>query len=284
MAPVMALIEAADVVLAVGTEFGPTDYDFYEAGRAKFRGQSIRIDIDAQQLMRGQPTDLPIIADASEGLAALLPLIEAADGAAAPTGRQGRRATAVLKGLAPSYRACLHLLDQVRDALPGAVIVGDSDPAGLCRLHLFRSPRPRSWFCSATGYGTLGYALPAAIGAKLAAPDRPVVCVAGDGGFQFTLQELGSAKEIEAPVIVLLWNNQGYGEIKSYMISKRIQPIGVDIFTPDFQLLAKAFGCEAVRASDPADLPAILHAARARKTPTIIEIDEQDYVARYPGS
>jgi len=85
-------------------------------------------------------------------------------------------------------------------------------------------------------------------------------------------------------VIVLLWNNQGYGEIKSYMISKQIQPIGVDIFTPDFQLLAKAFGCEAVKLSDPADLPALLHAARARKAPTIIEIDEQDYVARYAGS
>ena len=188
-----------------------------------------------------------------------------------------------MKGLSPSYRACLHLLDQVREAMPDAVIVGDSTEPVYAGCIYFAAPRPRSWFCSATGYGTLGYALPAAIGAQLAAPDRPVVCVAGDGGFQFTLQELSAAKEIEAPVIVLLWNNQGYGEIKSYMISKQIQPIGVDIFTPDFQLLAKAFGCEAVKLGDPADLPALLHAARARKAPTIIEIDQQDYVARYAG-
>jgi len=107
----------------------------------------------------------------------------------------------VLKGLSPSYRACLHLLDQVRAAMPDAVIVGDSAQPVYAGCIYFAAPRPRSWFCSATGYGTLGYALPAAIGAQLAAPDRPVVCVAGDGGFQFTLQELGSAKEIEAPVI-----------------------------------------------------------------------------------
>ena len=282
MAPVMALIEAADVALAVGTEFGPTDYDFYEAGRAKFRGQSIRIDIDAQQLLRGQPTDLPIIADASEGLTALLPLIEERQRGGAA--RAGAARDGVLKGLSPSYRACLHLLEQVRETMPDAVIVGNSTEPVYAGCIYFAAPRPRSWFCSATGYGTLGYALPAAIGAQLAAWDRPVVCVAGDGGFQFTLQELGAAKEIEAPVIVLLWNNQGYGEIKSYMISKQIQPIGVDIFTPDFQLLAKAFGCEAVKLGDPAELPALLHAARARKAPTIIEIDQQDYVARHARS
>ncbi len=105
MAPVMALIEAADVVLAVGTEFGPTDYDFYEAGRAKFRGQSIRIDIDAQQLLRGQPTDLPIIADASEGLTALLPLVQESRRGGAERAAAAR--DGVLKGLSHPYRACL---------------------------------------------------------------------------------------------------------------------------------------------------------------------------------
>jgi acetolactate synthase-1/2/3 large subunit len=280
--PVMDLIEGADVILAVGTELGSTDYDMYETGRAKFRGQSIRIDIDPQQIMRSQAVDLPIIADASEALTALLPLIQG--GSRGGAARAAAVREGVLKSFSPSYRACLHLLDQVRDAMPDAVIVGDSAQPVYAGCMYFASSQPRSWFCSATGYGTLGYALPAAIGAQLAAPDRPVVCIAGDGGFQFTLQELGSAKEIEAPVIVLLWNNHGYGEIKSYMISKQIQPIGVDIYTPDFQLVAKAFGCEAVKLGDPADLPTLLHAARARKAPTIIEIDEQDYVARYANA
>ena len=138
MAPVMALIEAADVVLAVGTEFGPTDYDFYEAGRAKFRGQSIRIDIDAQQLLRGQPTDLPIIADASEGLTALLPLIQESQRGGADAGGGGARRRA--EGPEP-------LLSR----LPASAGPGPRGharcrhrrrfrPAGLCGLHLFRRP------------------------------------------------------------------------------------------------------------------------------------------------
>ena len=281
MRPVMELIEGADAVLAVGCEMGPTDYDFYETGRAKFRGQSIRIDIDPQQLLRGQATDLPIIADASEGLAALLSLAQERrrDG----TTRAAAARDGVLMGLGNTYRACLHLMDTVRDTLPEAIIVGDSAQPVYAGCIYFASPRPRSWFCSATGYGTLGYALPAAIGAQLAAPDRPVVCVIGDGGLQFSLPELGAAREIEVPVILLLWNNRGYGEIKSYMISKQIQPIGVDIFTPDFQLLAKGFGCEAVKLGDPAELPALLRAARERRVPTIIEIDEENYVTGYAG-
>jgi acetolactate synthase-1/2/3 large subunit len=281
MPPVMDLIERSDVILAAGTEMGPTDYDFYETGRARFRGRSIRIDIDAQQLMRGQATDLPIIADASDGLAALLPLVQAArhDGASRAAAARDR----LLQELSTSYRACLHLLETVRDSLPDSIIVGDSTQPGYAGCVYFASAKPRSWFCASTGYGTLGHALPAAIGAQLAAPDRPVVCVIGDGGLQFSLPELGSAREIEAPVILLLWNNRGYGEIKSYMISKQIQPIGVDIFTPDFQLLAKGFGCEAVKLGDPAELPALLRAARERRSPTLIEIDEQNYVAGYAG-
>ncbi|HEY1386387.1 MAG TPA: thiamine pyrophosphate-dependent enzyme, partial [Dongiaceae bacterium] len=82
---------------------------------------------------------------------------------------------------------------------------------------------------------------------------------------------------------ILLWNNNGYGEIKSYMVARQIHPIGVDIFTPDFQLLAKGFGCEAVRLKQPAELPALLRAATGRKTATVIEIDESDYVANYRG-
>jgi acetolactate synthase-1/2/3 large subunit len=171
----------------------------------------------------------------------------------------------------------------VRDALPGAVLVGDSAQPVYAGVICYPSAAPRSWFCSATGYGTLGYALPAAIGAQLAAPERPVVCLIGDGGLQFTIQELASAREIEVPVIILLWNNNGYGEIKSYMVARQIHPIGVDIFTPDFQLLAKGFGCEAVKLKQPSELPALLRAATGRKTATVIEIDENDYLANYRG-
>ncbi len=281
MPPTMSLIESADVILAIGAEFGSTDYDWLEQGGAKFNGKAIRIDIDAQQIVRSRQPDLPIIADASEAASALAPLLRAAqrNGAArAAAARNG-----VLSDLNRVYRASLHLMETVRDTLPGAILVGDSAQPVYAGCIYYPSAAPRSWFCSATGYGTLGYALPAAIGAQLAAAERPVVCLIGDGGLQFTIAELASAREAETPVIVLLWNNKGYGEIKSYMVSRQIHPIGVDIFTPDFQVLAKGFGCEAVQLKYPGDLPRLLREAAARKTATIIEIEENDYVANYQG-
>jgi acetolactate synthase-1/2/3 large subunit len=281
MPPTMRLIEGADVVLAIGAEFGSTDYNWFERGGAKFNGKSIRIDIDAQQIVRSQQPDLPIIADATEATAALAPLLVQAqrDGAA----RAAETREAVMADLSRTYRAALHLMETVRDSLPGVVLVGDSAQPVYAGCIYYSAATPRSWFCSATGYGTLGYGLPAASGAQLAAPERPVVCLVGDGGLQFTIQELASAREIEAPVIVLLWNNNGYGEIKDYMVARQIHPIGVDIFTPDFQALAKGFGCEAVKLINPADLPRLLREATARKTATIIEIEESDYVANYEG-
>ncbi|HVJ40535.1 MAG TPA: 5-guanidino-2-oxopentanoate decarboxylase [Dongiaceae bacterium] len=277
MRPVIELIEAADLVLAVGTEFGPTDYDFNGDGGAKFRGKSIRIDIDPVQMGRTRLVDLPIVADACEALAALVPLVTRRQGTGAARAAKAR--DAVQAELSPLYKSCLAVLDSVRDSLPEAIIVGDSAQPVYAGCVAYAAPAPRSWFCSSTGYGTLGYALPAAIGAQLAAPNRPVVCVVGDGGLQFSIQELASAHEIETPVIVLVWNNHGYSEIKSYMTAHQIRPIGVDIFTPDFHLLAKGFGCESVRVSALADLPKALQTAAKRKTATVIELMERDFAA-----
>src|SRR6202012_3216999 len=74
--------------------------------------------------------------------------------------------------------------------------------------------RPRSWLMP-IGSGCLGCALPMAIGAKLAAPDRAVLALAGDGGFQFTIQELATARDLGAGVVALVYDNRGYGEIRS---------------------------------------------------------------------
>jgi acetolactate synthase-1/2/3 large subunit len=132
-------------------------------------------------------------------------------------------------------RGDLHILDMVRDTLPGVIFAGDSTQLGLRRKsRIFVGGAPAQYFNSATGYGTLGYGLPAGIGAKVAAPDAPVVILAGDGGVQFAIAELASAKEAKLPVIMLLYDNKGYGEIKSYMVSKNIPPLGVDLYTPDF--------------------------------------------------
>ena len=274
---VIELIEASDLVVAVGTELGPTEYDFMGTGMARFTGRSIRIDVDPQQLARTRSASLPIVADAREALAALLPLIGKRQRQGAERAAAARSHT--LEGFPATYGWLIALMEIIRDTLPGVVIAGDSTQPVYAGAVGFAAAASRRWFCSATGFGTLGYALPAAIGARIGRPDVPVVCLTGDGGFQFSLQELASAREAGTPVIVVLWNNFSHGEIKSYMLSRGIAPVGVDLFTPDFQTLARAFDCHALRLGSPGELPAALRAAAAQDKPTVIEIDEKAYLS-----
>jgi acetolactate synthase-1/2/3 large subunit len=176
------------------------------------------------------------------------------------------------------------LLDVLQAALPGLVITGDSTQPVYSANILYNPPRPRSYFTSTTGFGTLGYALPAAIGAKLAAPERPVVAIIGDGGLQFTLPELASAIEAKTPVIILLWNNQGYGEIRNQMASIGIPPLGTNLYTPDFLTIAKGYGCSAHRAKSLAHLRALLQQAGQQTTPILIEIQEGEAWLSGPGT
>lgn len=276
--PVRKLIAAADVVLAVGTELGETDYDVLFDGGFEVGGRLIRIDIDPQQLQRNLPADIAICADAGialQALAAALAGLSHPQGQDSPGSQRAAAARRELKAnWLPTWSGQHKVLQLVQELLPDVIVAGDSTQPVYCGNHLYDATRPRSWFNSTTGYGTLGYGLPAAIGARLAAPSRPVVCLIGDGGIQFTLSELGAAVEAGAPIIVLLWNNHGYGEIKRYMTHRDIKPIGVDIHTPDFLQLARAFGCDAARADSFTDLEQLLLAAARRSQPSVIEIME----------
>jgi acetolactate synthase I/II/III large subunit len=275
--PVLAALAAADAVLAIGTELGETEL-YPEPVPLTFGGRLIRIDIDPQQLMRGPVADLPILADAKAALQGLIKALGAAGpGGAAPADSPGtRRAAALGAAIASHWPATVErhrrIIRVVEEVLPEVILAGDSAEPVYALNQGYAAPRPRSYFNSSTGYGTLGYGLPAGIGARLGAPDRPVVVLVGDGGLQFTIGELAAAVEAEAPVILLLWNNQGYGEIKSYMIERRITPLGVDIFTPDFPAIARGFGCVAAHPASFAELAEAVQATVGRRVPTLIEL------------
>ncbi|TIW59509.1 MAG: hypothetical protein E5V48_17580, partial [Mesorhizobium sp.] len=132
--------------------------------------------------------------------------------------------------------------------------------------------RPGGWFNAATGFGALGYGPPAAIGAAIAMPGTPVVCITGDGGFQFTLPELGVALDSDAPVIFVVWNNRGYREIETSMVDVGVEPVGVSPAPPDFCKLAEAYGLEAERLAGTGALADALKRARATGLPRVIEI------------
>jgi len=276
LAPVRDALGSADVVLAVGSEFGETEM-YPDPQPLKFGGPLIRIDIDPEQLVRRVAADLPILADARLALMAINRALGVAGRGQGRADSPGARRAAEIRAAAarlwwPAVAVHRRVARVIRESLPDAIVVGDSAEPVYAMNQFYEAPRPRSYFNSATGYGTLGYGLPAGIGAKLGAPDRPVVVLVGDGGLQFTIGELAAAVETKLPLIVLVWNNQGYGEIKTYMVERQIAPIGVDIYTPDFLAIARGFGCAAAGVESFDHLAGLLKAAAAATVPTLIEI------------
>lgn len=281
LAPVRALVASADTVLAVGTEMGPTDYSIDMRADFPNPPRLIRIDIDPDQLARGATPALGIRGEAKAALDLLescdLGLARTCDGAAraATVRTEGMQA---LAAFSPALRSHVDVLDLIRDTLPNPVLVGDSTQLVYAGNLGFNAQSPGSWFNSATGYGTLGYALPASTGASLAAPDRPVVCLAGDGGLQFSLSELATLADVGGWTAVLIWNNQGYGEIRTAMTNAGIEPEGVDVQPPDFAHIARAYGHPHRRITSRESLRKALQEFASRRRVVVLEIAADEFV------
>lgn len=268
---VRALIAEADLVIAAGTEFGPTDYDMYGDGGFVLPKNLIRIDIDGAQLGRRAAT-VSILADAGAALERLGAELGGEGRTAEGAARAKAAREAAWEEIGPVMRKQVEAVEAIRDALPGSIVVGDStQPVYAANLY-YDHDRPGGWFNAATGYGALGYGPPAAIGAALAVSDAPVVCLSGDGGFQFTLPELGAALDANAPVIFVVWNNRGYREIETSMLDAGVEPVGVSPVPPDFSLIAQAYGLAAERLHDVGALGGALKKARSTGKPCLIEI------------
>ncbi len=220
------LIAAADQVLAIGTELGPTDYDINLKGGPPDLSGMIRIDICADQLAR-HPAAIPVRADAGAAMTALLPMIQRAGREGAARAEATRvAARSELPRLYPPMPGQLAMVEAIRTALPKAIIVGDSTQPVYAANFYYDHDRPGGWFNAATGYGALGYGPGAAVGAAVAAPGAPVVCLIGDGGLQFSPGELRTAVDEALPVTFVVWNNAGFREIAEAMRAAGTPVIG----------------------------------------------------------
>lgn len=271
--PVRELYRQADVVLGIGTEFSETDYDFFFDGGFSLGGSLIRIDIDGAQLSRNARPEVAIRADADLAVQALVPLLQ-------PVKRQGpERVAAINAQLQPlhlgDYQA---FLDTLQRALPGAAVIGDSTQPAYFAAAQYHAPEPRRFASAATGYGTLGYALPAGFGARLGLPETPVIALIGDGGLQFTINELSTAVEAQLSVAVVVWNNERYEMIAQNFESAGMKPIACDIHTPDFLAIARGYGCRAIRVTSLSQLEEALAASVKFAVPTLIEVREEDFL------
>jgi acetolactate synthase-1/2/3 large subunit len=276
---VRELVEASDAVLAVGTELAASDLWY---GPLPLEGRLVRIDVDPVGVLTNALPDVPVVADAARALAALLPLLpERPSGGSAPEvarwrARKAEQARAEGEEWLPLVRA-------VAAALPRDAVVA-TDNAMVCYYGMLANlpaHEPASYLFP-TGYGTLGYALPAAIGARVAQPTRPVVAVLGDGGLMFTVAELATAAELGISLAVVVVDNTGYGEIRNEM-AERGDPVHAVTFpAPDFAALARAVGCRGVALDGAEGLTEALTEALAADLPTVLHVRHRRPAAQGP--
>lgn len=238
---VRKLMKEADGVLAVGTELSTTDYDMYRREVSLKLQGLVRIDICPQQLKR-HTAEFALNGDSATVLTTLNSQLTKTSPErfqhAAELASQTR--SAAQAELSDEYRHLLEVLNTIRNTLPQSLIIGDSTQPIYAGNLYYDHDRVGGWFNSATGYGSLGYAIPAAIGAAFAAPNETIICLTGDGGAQFSLPELMTAAQDELSIIFIIWNNRGYLEIEKSMADAEIEVVGCDPTPPDFSAIAKA--------------------------------------------
>jgi len=264
----------ADLMIAVGTRFGGAASRHW---RLQVPERLIHIDIDRAEISRHFRAEVELVGDAQTTLKAVLELLKRRVGSP-------RQPWLAVQNLKSELRERLdregswewRCQKAIRQALPAdAITVWDMTVLSYAACRQFPVYSPRS-FLFPRGFGTLGFALPAALGAKVAHPRRAVLAVCGDGGFMFTCQELATAAHYRLPICVLLVNSNGYHVVKRNQLRRFGRSIDVDLTNPDFGKLADSFGVSYARVKDPEELLPALRSALQSDIPTLVEIPFPD--------
>lgn len=279
LAAVADLVAGADVVVAIGTELAPSDL---WNGPLPIRSPLIRIDVDPVAVVTNVVPDLALVGDAALTVAALLELLgeTPADSGTPPAEQVATWRARKANDAAAEGAEWLDIVRALAEALPRDAIVAN-DSAMVCYYGAIANLPVHlpSSFLYPVGFGTLGYGLPAAIGAKVANPQRPVVALLGDGGVMFTLAELATAADLGVPLPVIIVDNAGYGEIRNEMIGRDDPVHAVTFRSPDFAALGRALGCRAVTITDPVELTQAVREALTADVATVIHVIHRDPAA-----
>lgn len=271
------LTNECDVLIAVGMRFDDRvtgDLTTY-AKQAKV----VHIEIDPAEVDKNVKANAPVIGDAKECLRALLPLVKEArhdawraefDKYAAIEDAKITQPTLHHTGHEIKMGEVIHLLSE--KTAGEAVTVTDVGQHQMIANRYYRFKRHNSIVTSG-GAGTMGFALPAAFGAKVGAPDRTVIAIAGDGGIQMTIQELGTVAQSGLPVKIMVLNNNFLGMVRQWQqlfFDKRYS--FVELQNPDFVKIADGFGIKASKVERREDLPAALDAMLNFDGPYFLEV------------
>jgi acetolactate synthase-1/2/3 large subunit len=278
-------IQEADLLIACGMRFD----DRVTGSLATYapKAKKIHIDIDPSEINKNVTVQVSLIGDLAEVLDQLLPHVGSRDGGPwlhAIDCMKGDAAVRDIKNLPDDgHLYAAHVINDLWHATSGeAVIATDVGQHQMWEAQYYKHEEPRSLITSG-GLGTMGFALPAAIGAKIACPDKEVWVIAGDGGFQMTSPELATIAQEKLDINIAIVNNGFLGMIRQWQeafYDKNYEC--APILSPDFVKLAEAFGIRAAAVKTRAEVMSTVAAARAHKGPFLINflVEQEDTV--YP--
>ena len=268
------LLAKADLLVVVGSELAEVDIWRDRLGHAC---PMIRVDIDPAQLTgERQEGDIQVLSDAYPFMEAVLDVVaDTPEPSKWPVDEIAQYRRTCRAQLAADRPGILPVCDALRACLPDqTMIYSDMTQFAYAAKEVWDMDRPGLWH-HPYGFGTLGYATPAAIGGAVARPGLATMAIIGDYGFHYTCQELGVAVELGLPLPIILWDNGKLGEIEDSMVRAQIAPNAVVAHNPDFCKLAEAFGARAVAPETLADMQTAVTEAFSASGPTLIYLTPQ---------
>jgi len=275
-------VHNADLLIAVGMRFD----DRATGGVSTFapHARVIHIDIDAAEIGKNIAVDVPIVGDLKNVLQVLNKQIERRDHIGWLTQldewRSQHPAMEIRhhEDILPQY-----IIRQIHEATKGdTIIVTGVGQAQMWAAQYFYYDKPNS-FVSSGGLGTMGFELPGAVGAKVGCPHETVWCIAGDGGFQMTVQELASIVQEDLDINIAVFNNGWLGMVrKSQELIYNKRYFGTQLYNPDFVKIAEAYGIKGLKVSKKIDVRPAIHKAMEHKGPFLIEFIVEPEENVYP--
>ena len=271
MNQIYEVMQAADVVIGIGARFSLGN----PAGEAS---TLVNINIDDTEITRHQANTIPLHGDAGATIEAFLPVLVEAGAGERPSPADAVSATRRLIAYydirlkEPQYP----VLEAIRSGTPeDAFVVWDVTQFGYYARTHWQVSHPKTYIDSGYSFN-LGYAFPTALGAKVARPDRPVVCMTGDGGFMFNSSELSTAVQYGINVVTVVFRNDSYGNVARDLDDAFGGAYGTDLHNPDFVRFAESFGAVGIRANDPIELGRLIPLALEKQAPVIIDVPFRD--------
>ena len=261
------VMQSADVVIGIGTRFSL-------GNPAAESSTLVNINVDGNELMRVQPNTIPLHGDARATIEALLPLLDEAGAGDRPSPAEAvvaaRRMISYydIQDREPQYP----IMKVLREAIPDdAFVVWDVTQFGFYARTHFQVNHPKTYIDSGYSFN-LGYSFPTALGTKVAEPERPVVCITGDGGFMFNSSELSTAVKYGINLTTVVFRDDSFGNVARDLDEFFGGTYETDLHNPDIVQYARSFGAIGMRAEDPTDLGRLIPLALEHPDPVVIDV------------